>query len=202
MVGTHNSRALRPNRALSAANTDYTREEQAPSTVGERLRPLMVPSEQLSERIVGDRVRGDGYGEILEIGDGPAEEVADPNTGSDAAIEIQAPDKVPQPASQSYIEELPRVSEQNSGPEGTELPKINPSEVSEIPHYSYLDGRSERVDPSIASKSSSATQLEESEASHDSWSEESRGPYIAVAPFGGPRSRKRPRRPRPQSPIC
>ncbi|KAI0108137.1 hypothetical protein F4814DRAFT_426923 [Daldinia grandis] len=153
---------------------DETVEERSPSRAREEQPPIIVPSEQ------------------------PAE-VADPNTSLDAAIENEAPNKVPQAASQSYIEEeLPRVSEQDSGSEESESPKTSPSELSKIPSCSYLDGRSERMDPSMASKSSSTTELEVLEASHDShdshdtWSEESRGPYIPVAPFGGPRSRKRP----------
>lgn len=185
-------------------SSDEMVEERSPSRAREEQPPIIVPSEQVSEITVGDRVKDRGQGVFSEIGEWPAK-VADPNTSLDAAIENEAPNKVLQAASQFHIEEEPpRVSEQDSGPEESELPKTNPSELSKIPSCSYLDERSERMDPSIASKSSSATELEASEASHDShdtWGKESRGPYFPMAPFGGPRSRKRPRRPRPQSPI-
>ncbi|KAI1800682.1 hypothetical protein F4811DRAFT_556618 [Daldinia bambusicola] len=183
-------------------------EERDLPMIWEEQPSLMMPSGQLSERIVGNRVTDEGHNTILEISAGPVEEVAHPNMGSDIAIELEAPDRVPQKINRPYDEEVPQVSEQDSGPEETELPRTSSNELSEVPHYGYLDGRSERVDPSeVASKSSPATQLEGSEVSHNSLreerkeSEESCGPYIAVAPFGGPRSRKRLRRPRPQSPI-
>ncbi|KAI0844690.1 hypothetical protein F5Y00DRAFT_273615 [Daldinia vernicosa] len=147
-------------------------EERSPSRGQEEQPSIIVPSEQVSGRTDGDTVKDRDQGVFSEIGEWPAE-VADPNTSLDATIENEAFNKVPQVTSQSHIEEeLPRVSEQDSGPEEPELPKTSPT-----------------------------TELEASEASHDTGSEESRGPYISMAPFGGPRSRKRPRRPRPQSPI-
>lgn len=88
----------------------------------------------------------------------------------------------------------------NRGDSGSGLPNQSAHNDGSHPH-SPIEERSGQEHPLTVSKHSLATELEGSPVSHSGSAEEDPGPYMPMAPFGGPGSRRRPRRPRPQSPI-
>ncbi|KAI2467551.1 hypothetical protein F4781DRAFT_307930 [Annulohypoxylon bovei var. microspora] len=78
-------------------------------------------------------------------------------------------------------------------------PSHREADSSETAHENdpQVEKRSERKGPSVVS----VAELDRSQNSRNSLEEDIPGPYKPMAPFGGPGSRRRPRRPRPQSPI-
>ncbi|KAI0137953.1 hypothetical protein F4776DRAFT_670928 [Hypoxylon sp. NC0597] len=200
IIGEHSSYVLHPERVSSGVIALRIPEERSPSRA-QTMSPSPTPLEEFHQQTFGSRVRDQGNGVHMEVGEWPAEvhDQADPTEIVNNGV-IEQP---PQTASKSRIEEQQKESVHKLSPED-----VGPCE--EIPHdgpqrpdsrSSPPEERSEREEPSVSPKRSSVTEVDGSQNSHKSSGEESPGPYKALPPFGGPRSRKRPRRPRPQSPI-
>ncbi|KAI1142566.1 hypothetical protein F5Y05DRAFT_231182 [Hypoxylon sp. FL0543] len=178
-------------------------DERSPSRSRGVPSPSLTPLEEFHQRTSGSRVRDKGSGVYMEVGEWPAE-VHD----SDAHItEVVKDGVIEQPseteeARKSQIEEERRresVSELSPNDAGQPIGAAQISKPSRPP--STVEERSQRDGPSVAPKTSSGIERNGPRNSHNSSGEESSGPYKPLPPFGGPRSRRRPRRPRPQSPI-
>ncbi|KAI1416269.1 hypothetical protein F5Y13DRAFT_186521 [Hypoxylon sp. FL1857] len=198
------SRASHSERVSSGIIARSIPEERSPSRTREVRPSSLTPLEEFHERTFGSRVRDQGNGVYMEVGEWPAE-VHEPKVVDDGVIE-----QPPQTASQPHVEEERRkqsvsdLSPEDAG-QREEVPEEVPKNDAQLHPPSrppiLVEERSGKEGPSVAPKVSSATELNGSQNSHNSSGEESAGPYKPLPPYGGPRSRRRPRRPRPQSPI-
>ncbi|OTB07011.1 hypothetical protein M426DRAFT_318378 [Hypoxylon sp. CI-4A] len=164
---------------------------------------LSEPSE-LSTHVstIGSRIRDQGNGVFMEIGEWP-EEVCRSEDNLNEAVEDPNIDQRPQAASNSQIVEEKRGSESEAelSPRDSESSKtVHEEEGPEIRIHSkspsIVEEGPRQENQIIELKSPSASELGSSRSG--SLTEGSSGPWIPMAPFGGPRSRRRPPRPRPR----
>lgn len=167
-------------------------EERSPSRTREAHPSPTKRHGILYERTFGDRVKDQGHGVYSEVGEWPAE-ARNPDSDLNEVIEILSCNSSSE-CSVCLREKRERANEtkQSSSARNSESSKTAQEDVSQTPHVA--EERSEPRDPRSATAS-------EREGSRHSSFEGSPGPYKPVPPFGGPRSRRRPRRPRTQSPI-
>ncbi|KAI0386767.1 hypothetical protein F5Y04DRAFT_275216 [Hypomontagnella monticulosa] len=178
-------------------------QERSPSRTrgGQPLPPR--PKSEIHDKTFGDRVRDQGHGVYSEVGEWPAES-CNPNDDLDEPVEIPRDDQQSDDGRSSCsscaecaecLEEKQESASKvklSSSPQNAESSKTAQGDVSQTPHVA--EERSEPRDPR-------SSVVSEQELSRHSSFEGSPGPYRPVPPFGGPRSRRRPRRPRTQSPI-
>ncbi|OTA70523.1 hypothetical protein K449DRAFT_428064 [Hypoxylon sp. EC38] len=199
-TGKHSPHTLHPERASSGVIAFRIPEERSPSGARDAKPPSPIPVEEFHRRTFGSRIRDQGSGVYMEIGEWPAK-VYDPDADPTKITNDGVIERPPQSASKSDIEERRKGSVHELSPKDGGPCEEIPHDDPQLPASRPVEEQSERERPSLDPKRSSAIELDGSEHSHRSSDEESPGPYKPLPPFGGPRSRRRPRRPRPQSPI-
>ncbi|KAI0842612.1 hypothetical protein F5Y06DRAFT_292545 [Hypoxylon sp. FL0890] len=205
IIEVSNPHAPHLERVSSGIITRNIPEERSPSRSREAQSPSLTPLEEFRQRTFGSRVRDQGNGVHMEAGERPTE-VHDSNIHVTKIVNDGVVEQPPQTTSQPHIEEERRresVSELSPEDAGQREEVPDDGARLRVPSRpsSLVEERSERERPSVIPKKSSAIELEGSQHSHSSSGQEISSPYKPIPPFGGPRSRRRPRRPRPQSPI-
>ncbi|KAI2618175.1 hypothetical protein GGR54DRAFT_648668 [Hypoxylon sp. NC1633] len=167
--------------------------------IGEAHSSLSETTEISHAGTIGSRVRDNGHSVTEEVGEWPTE-IHDGEADDNSVVEIADVEQSAPTGTLPLTEEKPQgESEIELSPRQSGSSENAPSDNTQP--LSPVEEHSERGGPSAGSRSAVPSETDSSQISHTSSMEESSGPYVPLPPFEGPKSRRRPRRPKPRSSI-